>query len=263
MPFSDTPFSALGSGFALIKGLATIVLAVFVWRGRTRFVTGTAVVLTGFEIGNTGGDRPVIEIWGRLAGLMSWVLTALGLEPEFNLRVTSSSLSIRSASLGGTSHTFIPLNAVKTSVCGYQRSILAFGFAVWFGLGAVLDLLSGILSAGSQLGSTAMSMAFAELVLGGIAALIYYLSKRIGISVESMHTHGITFKPGLIGGYKTIDLPQALQVIETLNQLVLSARQTPYQGAPNTPAVGITCAKCSSPNPPGLRFCESCGTALA
>ncbi len=261
MPYT---YSDVGSGLAnVIWGLAFIFLAIFLWRGRTKFVAGTPVVLSGFNIGDAAGDGPVIEMWGRLAGLMSWVLTALGLEPEYNLTVSSSSLSIRSASLGGTSYTFVPLSAVTGSVCGYQRSILALGIAVWFALGAALHLLSGFASASTQSGSNDMGYAFGELVIAGIAALIYYLSKRIGISVESVHTHGITFKPGIIGAQKAIDLPQAVHVIETLNQMVLLARQTQFQAAGVAPTVGVTCAKCSSPNPPGLRFCEGCGTELA
>lgn len=263
------PFSILGFGFAVVIWVVALVaLAVFVWRGRTKFVSGTYIVLRGVKITDDPAAETVIEIWGRIAGIMSWILTTLGLEPEYHLSVTRNYMSIRSASLGGTLQTFIPLDAIRTSVCGYQRSVLAFGFAVWFALGTALNLIAGFLAGDRDRSSSDMGIAFGELVLAAIAALVYHLSKRIAISAEATRAHGIVFKSSLAGGLNSVDLPEAVRIIELLNRLVLEAslaRRAVAFGAAepaNPSSAGFTCPSCHAANPSHLRFCENCGTAL-
>ena len=114
--------------------IAIVVVIGLVWRGRKSFVTGTSIVLKRFRINESAAVGPAVEISGRASGLVSWILNLLGLEPGVDLTVTDTEVLIRSESLRGVLHTYIPLGKVTAAVCGYQRSIWALGLAILFRL---------------------------------------------------------------------------------------------------------------------------------
>jgi hypothetical protein len=262
------PFSGIGFGLSTIVWLIVIViLAGVVWRGRKTYASGTPIALTSLRVQHDLAASTPIEISGRVSGIVSWVLTVMRLQPTFHLRVTQSSFSIVSSSLGGIQHTYIPLNAITLTACGYQRSILAFGLAVVFCLGFVLNLISGFLIANrSEVGEN-MGRAFGFLILAGGAAIAFYFSKRIAIQVETGHPlHGLSFKPSVIES-TSVDLPQALKVIEVLNALVLKARTTQSSSADSIRSGAARpdgqCLKCFTVNPADVKFCENCGDPLS
>jgi hypothetical protein len=217
------PGFPFGGGFSTLVWLvAIVVVSVVVWRGRSGFVSGTPIVLSKFRVNEDLTARTSVEIVGRASGPISWILTALKLEPEFHLVVTNSEVSIRSGSLSGVSHTYVPLGKISAVVCGYQRSILAFGFATLFGVGALLNLLSGFFENSNQIGSD-IGVALGFLILAGIAGLVYFQSKRIGIVVETMHPHGLAFKRSFIENV-SVDLPEALRAISVINARILASQ---------------------------------------
>ena len=263
-------------GFSSLLWLVVIVIAVaLVWRGRTTHVRGTRIVLKRFRINEDVSAGPAVEISGRASGLVSWLLNLLRLESGVDLTVTESEVSIRSASLSGFAHTFIPLGKVSAAVCGYQRSIWALAFAFLFAFGFVVNLLAGFLGNRNEVGAD-MGLAFGFLVLAGVAALVYYLSKRIAIGVESMHSHGVVFKRSVVENV-SIDLPEALRAVAAINRYLLAAQivQTLTPGASASPGSGYArsspwpaasdghCPNCSASNPPNTRFCENCGYELS
>jgi hypothetical protein len=219
--------------------------------------------------------RTSVEIAGRASGPISWILAALRLEPEFHLVVTNSEVSIRRGSLSGLVHEYVPLEKISAVVCGYQRSILALGFAVLFGVGFVLNLLSGFLENNSNRVGSDMGLAFEFLIFAGIAALVYFLSKRIGIVVETERSHGLIFKRSVIENV-SVDLPEALRAVSVINARILTAQtlrtisvgsrglDTPPAAATKTaePTIRSDCPKCLTVNPIGTRFCENCGNPL-
>jgi len=258
--------------------IAIIVVIGIVWRGRKNsFVSGTLIVLKRFRIDGYPSAKTVVEVSGRASGIVSWVLTLLKLNPEIELIVTDSEVTIRLASLSGIQYTYVPLGKITASVCGYQRSIVAFGFAVLFSVGFVMNLLSGFLGNNRFQTGSDMGLAFGFLILACIAALFYFLSKRIGIFVESsIHAHGVVFKRSVIENV-SVDLPQALEAVSLINARILAAQtgQTPSTGSalsPSSPRTAPTpspteggrglCPKCSTVNPIDVRFCENCGFAL-
>jgi hypothetical protein len=269
------PGFGLGGGIStLIWMIAIIVVGVIVWRGRTKFVGGTPIVLKHFRINEAPSAKTVIEISGRLSGIVSWVLNLLKLEPEVEFIVTDSEIMIRAASLSGIQNTFIPLGGITATVCGYQRSMLAFGFALLFSVGCVLNLISGFLENNRNEVGSDMGLAFGFLILAGVSALVFFLSKRIGIAVETESWHPIAFKRSLIENV-SVDLPQALQAIAVINTRILAARtsqtlpeESDGASAPRTILTAASasapgrCPKCAAVNPSGTRFCENCGTAL-
>ena len=269
------PGFPFGSGFStLVWLIAIVIVSVVVWRGRSGFVSGTPIVLSKFLVNEDLTARTSVEIVGRASGPVSWILTALRLEPEFRLVVTNSEVSIRRGSLSGLSHIYVPLGKISAVVCGYQRSVLALGFATLFAVGFLLNLLSGFFENSSQVGSD-MGLAFGFLILAGIAGLVYFLSKRIGIVVETMHPHGLAFKRSVIENV-SVDLPEALRAISIINARILAAQtiQTvadrsdtqalPLAAASKPPDASAPggCPQCSTANPIGTRFCENCGSPL-
>jgi hypothetical protein len=272
------PNLGVGFGISTIVWVgAIIVVAVIWWRGRrSSYVSGTLVVLKRFHVNEDPSAKAAVEITGRISGIVSWVLTLLRLEPEFELTVTDSEATIRSGSLSGILHMCIPIGKISASICGYQRSILAFGFAILFSVGFVLNLLSGFFENDrSQVGSD-MGYAFGFLILAAVAALIYFLSRRIGIGFffETEHPYGFVFKRSVIENV-SVDLPEALRVIAVINARILKAQSGYTQGgsgstspSPRIEPVAPTgggpgrCPKCSTVNPIDVRFCENCGAAL-
>lgn len=269
-----TPSSGIGTGFtSLVWMIALIIVATIVWRGRKNHVPGTTIVLKRFRINEDCSAKIGVEIVGRASGLVAWILTLLRLEPEVELVVSDAEVTLRVADLSGIGYTYIPLGQIHATVCGYQRSILAFGFAILFSLGFVLNFLTGLwIGNSSEIGSD-MAYSFAFLILAAIAALVYFLSKRIAISVETEKTRGIVFKRSVIENV-SVDLPEAQRAITVINSRLLAAqslhRAAPQLHSQRTVAVAPAsatgsgaCPKCSSLNPVGTRFCENCGSPLS
>lgn len=272
------PNLGVGYGMSTIVWLVGIIVVVVIWwRGRrSNYVSGTPVVLKRFYVNEDPSARVGIEITGRMSGIVSWVLTLLRLEPEFELVVTNSEATLRLGSLSGIQYTYVPLRKISASLCAYQRSILALGFAILLSVGFVVNLLSGFFESDrSQVGSD-MGYAFGFLILAAVAALIFFLSKRIGIVFETGHPggYGFVFKRSVIEGV-SVDLPEALRAIAVINARILNAESGHTHGGsgsmppspitvPVTPTGGgpRPCPNCSAVNPIDLRFCENCGGAL-
>src|SRR5215467_11573183 len=181
-------------GFGIGYGLTTIVWAIaiiivggIVWRGRKHYVPGTLIVLKRFHINESPLAKTGVEIVGRASGLVSWILTLLKLEPEVELIVTHTEVTIRTASLSGIVFEYMPLAQIHATICAYQRSMLAFGLTILFSLGFVMNLFSGFLEQNRNEVGSDMGFAFGFLIFAAVAALVYFLSKRIAIGVETEH----------------------------------------------------------------------------
>ena len=183
-------------------------------------------MLQRFRINEDPSAKVAVEISGRASGLVSWVLTVLRLEPQIEFFVTDSEVMIRTASLSGIEHPCIPVGQIHATVCGYQRSILAFGFAILSTVGFLMSLFSGFLNGNrNEIGSD-MGSAFGYLILAAISLLIYFLSKRIAISVETERMRGVAFNRSVIENV-SVDMPEALRAISVVNAHVLAAH-TPH-----------------------------------
>jgi hypothetical protein len=273
-----------GVGILALVHLGLFVMFVLIiWRGRANYVSGTRIVLTDFRVDDNPAAETAVEIVGRAAGIVSWILTLLRLQTETRLIVTRNEISIRQASLSGMQNIYIPLGKVTTTVCGYQRSIVALGFAMYFSAEFLLSLLTGAIGSSDPAAGAGSALAFAvaglgavaNLVLAAIAILVYFLTKKIGISIETTHARGVVFKRSVIENV-SIDLPEALHAIQVINNRVIAAQMAPGEpgraGAPESPVSNapapargpdaVKCPKCFTVNPVGLRFCENCGFGL-
>jgi hypothetical protein len=235
-----------GLGFLSLIQLALLAgLVLIAWRGRSRYVVGTSIVLTAFRLDKNPLAEMPVEIVGRLSGILSWFLTLLRIQPEVHLVVTRTAVSITRTSLGGLSHIYIPLEKISATVCGYQRSMVAFALAAYFSAQFLLILLTGLFlglgqtTAGNSTAVFAGSAiaAVGYLFLAVITGIIFVLSKRIGISIETMHPHGVAFKRSIVGN-AFVDLPEAMQAIGLINGRVLAAQTATAVAAGSPPFHG-------------------------
>ena len=160
----------------------------------------------------------------------------MGISNRVVLTATDKEWSLREGSLAGMSLVCVPLKKIRATICGYQRSILAFALAVFFALNATWFLLKAAFvyigassnpteawwEAAATQASSALYITFGWMVACGIAVIIYYSSKRVAFGVEVGHNCGIVFKRSFIEG-AVIDIDEAEKTTALLNRLVAAA----------------------------------------
>ncbi len=233
----ESLFAVFVSGVVWLSTLIIAALITFaaVRGARNKFVAAASLVLERFSISPAASAEPAIHISGRHKGIISWILTNLGMENRVELTVTDKDWTIREGSLAGMSVACVPLKRIRATICGYQRSLLAFFLAVFFAVNAVwsflgvIPVLFAVFVAGTEesrqlLAATAalvFYIIFGWLVACGIAVIIYYASKRVALGVYVGRVYGIVFKRSFIEN-KVIDLDAAEQATALLNRLVSS-----------------------------------------
>lgn len=239
-------------GVSLI--LACFITFVALRESRKHYVHATSTVLQEFSIRSDADGDPLIHIVGRYKGIISWILLSLGIENRIELKVTDKDWTLRQGSLAGMKTVYYPLKQVTSTICGYQRSMIALFFSILFGLislGRSLGILPILFTSLKERGEAAREAAASGLssvllsvlgwmILCGIAFLIFYTSKRVSLGVDAGGgNHGIVFKRSVIEN-KVMDLVTAEQATALLNQLLAAAvygvpaSQIPRQGIPDS-----------------------------
>ncbi|MHB1953045.1 MAG: PEGA domain-containing protein [Sulfobacillus sp.] len=251
--------AVFASGVVLLQTLIAAALITFAAvRGfRNKYVGAASLVVEKFSINSAAAGEPAIHIIARHKGIIAWIMTNLGLETRVEVTVTDKDWALREGSLAGMSVITVPFKNLTATICGYQRSLLAFFLAVFFSLNGVLTLLAifpillGAATENTEAGWEAAAKGLAAdlyitlgwLVACGIAGIIYYLSKRIKFGVVSEGKYGIVFKRSFIGN-AVVDLATAEQATALLNQLVAADLHdtplalVPALSAPVPPASG-------------------------
>src|SRR5580658_3436565 len=139
--WEDSPMLALLMSTGILG--ASLILAVFVTyialrEARKKYVPATTTVIQRFSIQTEAGNgEPYVHVVGRHKGIIAWLLLSLGIENKVELKVTDKDWTLRSGSLAGMTIDYHPLKNVSATVCGYQRSIIALFFSVFFGLSSI------------------------------------------------------------------------------------------------------------------------------
>jgi hypothetical protein len=237
--------------------IAALITLAAVRGFRNKYVPSSSLVLESFSIKSDASGEPAVHITGRHKGIVFWILTNLGMQSRFQMTVTEKEWTLREGSLAGMKVVCVPLKRIRATICGYQRSLLAFFLAVVFALDAAWTLL-GIFpilfrashvdtEAGWEVAATQLAIAlfsvFFSLVACGIAGFVYHLSKRVAFGVDAGHVYGIVFKRSFIGN-TVIDLDAAEQATALLNRFVAAAvydiplAQLPPPSVQNQPTPG-------------------------
>ena len=86
-------------------------------------ISGSALVLRRFQIDETGVSGANVWIEARQPGIISFILTLVGLDPNSSLKVTRGSISFRNSSVFGMNQVSTPLaNMGRLSVVTKSHS---------------------------------------------------------------------------------------------------------------------------------------------
>jgi hypothetical protein len=155
----------------------------------------------------------VVQVVGRRRGVVSFLLTLLGLDATTSLTVTPTSVQCRSASLFGERHHFIPLNRIAVLCAGFHRPLKPL-------FSAVFVLFLGMMAAFS----TESMWPFLIAVLFGAAFVtIYVLTKSLVVEIYPCGGPPISvaFQPNVIEGVP-VDLAKARDAIIVISDLLQS-----------------------------------------
>ena len=95
-------------------------------------ISGSPLVLRRFQIDETGTSGANVWIEARQSGIINFLLTVVGLDPNSSRKVTRGSISFRNSSVFGSSQVSTPLANIGAFVGGYKKPFLALVSAVLF-----------------------------------------------------------------------------------------------------------------------------------
>ena len=189
--------------------LLAIVLPPIV-RSGTRCVS---LVLRSFDVHcrPQPPGQPLVEIIGRPAGIVAFVLTARQSHPQTKLSATASGIEYEASSLFGQLKKFIPLSRVASISAGLHKPV---SYLIVAGLLFVMGALSSI-EGGSSIPFVAALLVAAILVVG------YFVSKSVLFEIKSNAGIEILlcFRPGVIEGVP-VDAGKALAAAGVIRDLI-------------------------------------------
>jgi hypothetical protein len=198
-----------GFVLALVKDLVNNVL----W-GETQLVLQKLAV-------NRNPARveiPHVEINGRRAGLIGYLLALLDLSPKVSLLANAKEVRKSTMSLHGHDLEIIPLSESVSLQVESRRSLF------WL-VAAILSLTVGV-AGGLMMGNAFEQKLFNGLswvLASGIYLFAFYESHRLQIIVHGTLRMGVSFKPSVIEG-RAIRFQEVLEVVETLMERIHESR---------------------------------------
>jgi hypothetical protein len=154
-----------------------------------------AFVITKWSLSEVGAlqDSNYVYIKGREGGLLSWLLSLVGVDPSVSISVNSKTILFQKGSLAGFDKRVIPIGSVCSTYYGYSKPWL-----------------------------TAVIIGFCFGPFGLIIGPLYYFLNKttsFGFVENSGVTNGIQFKRSLIEG-KNISEKDALKAISIIQSLL-------------------------------------------
>ena len=182
-----------------------------------------SLALRSFDVHRTPQPqgRPLVEVVGRPAGVVAFVLTLLQLNPQTRLTATDSGIEYEVASLSGQLRKFIPLSGVAALTAGVHKPV---GYLIFAG---VLFILGAFLSV--ALGSS-LPLVLA-LLISAILLVGYFLSKSVLFEITSNAgiEISLSFRPGVIEGVP-VDVGKALAAAWVIRDLILDRSPAEQRG---------------------------------
>jgi len=211
----DIGSGAVGQYIAIIIGIIVLITIIKFFRWKDKEII--ALVLKKFELNEDLNNKSVslVLIEGRKAGIISWLLTLVGISATTSLEANSEQLIFKQQSLYGETNNFIPLPAVAELTGGYTRKFNYLILCIFF-------LAGGLISAPF----TAFIGLIAGIILAVIFGILFWLSKRLEIIVGTNGgTHpGIAFKRSIIGNL-AVDIDKVKKTITVINQAILNVNK--------------------------------------
>tara|TARA_B100000459_G_scaffold143689_1_gene105557 strand:+ start:298 stop:891 length:594 start_codon:yes stop_codon:yes gene_type:complete len=178
-----------------------------------------AMVISEWHVGHQpNSSGAYVSIRGRQAGLLSWILSILGVERGVRLEADTKHIKFKEGDMGGSSTRVIHLDSISSTYYGFKKPWAEAIVIIWL-LGGALWGLGGALIGGT-LGSL-----IGGIVAVGIAALYYFLNKRmtVGIVEHSGVQSQLVFKRSVLEGLQ-LDEASSAQASDVLQWLMDAAR---------------------------------------
>lgn len=188
-----------------------------IWKARSGRQT---LILRQFDVRRQPAQRgtPLVEITGRTAGIVSFVLQMMRMEDRTTLSVNTLEVEYRSVGLFGQKMRFVPLSKVASLTTGVGKPI---GYLI---VAVFLTLTSIYLSVGIR---DVIPLTIA-LIVSAVLVVLYFINKTVllEISSDAGLEVSVQFKPGVFEGV-AVDVNQSLAAIRVIEDLILSEYRGP------------------------------------
>lgn len=174
----------------------------------------------------TSTDEVIVDIAGRSSGIISWLMSKIGVDPTENFTATREGISFRPSSLTGTDMRFVPYECVSSVAWGYfkplWRALVCF-LAATIIAAFIAWLLINELQSGGKVSDFGQFLAVViGVVVGAVVAGWYYHFNRmltIQFTEVAGHQFRIQFKASFIEGLEVSER-QAERVYQTVRELM-------------------------------------------
>jgi len=188
-------------------------------------IAGAALVLRKFTVSSVPvkPEDPIVEIEGRKPGLISWLLTAMGIDSTTSLIITRRDVVFRGGSIFGEMNSLMPMTAVASIHGGFAKPVQLLIIAGFLTLFLVFPGLGMLASENTRMGGCAMSAI--GLLIVAACLVFYWLEKRMALYVESTGgaIFGLVFKRSIIEGVE-VDINKVKAVVDLTREMVLQAQ---------------------------------------
>ena len=182
---------------------------------------GPTLVLSKFKVNESATDGPVVEIEGRAAGIIGFLMTVFGLGAKTTVSVTVRDVTLKSTSLFGQAHNCSALANVASTHCGFSRPLWALVLGVVSLLYGIGQFLAGMMA---RFGSEMKVIGGIVVVVAIILFVVYALGKKMYIYIQTNGgaVMGLKFKRSVIENVP-VDINLTLKAIETINDRVVQS----------------------------------------
>ena len=204
--------------------LIVIVAVVETWRLRH---AGPNLVLREFRVGTSDTVGEFLYILGRRSGIIAWLLTLFGLQPQTSFSVTDDEVSRETVGPSGFDSRYAPLSEITASRCSYYRAFWVLSLSLAFYLYGLITLVVAMSRSNDVIRQRALSDAsdtlWACLICGTACYVWYALSKRVLISVVARGDVGlgISFKRSIVENVG-VELKKAMEAVDLMNSRILA-----------------------------------------
>lgn len=169
------------------------------------------------------GQKNYVVIHARKAGLVAFILTALGVETDVTMKVNAKRFELHTKSVFGFHRRQVPLEMISSTDCGHGGPgwqaaavfVAAFFVAVWCGVFLTYPAVE------NRPWMAWLVLGFSAVAAAGVALVYYVLNKTFFIRLVecSSFANVIAFKPSLIEDV-VIDEDDARLVCDLIQGLV-------------------------------------------
>jgi hypothetical protein len=188
------------------------------------------LVLKRFTLGQTQPGGPFIDLEGRAPGVVSFVLSLVGVDPTLSLRCFADRVEIVEAGLGGRETVVVPIGKVSSIIGGHSRSLASLVAAGVCGLFGMLAMFASMVGSG-EMGGAVVGAVF-WFLLAAIALVRFFLSRSMVLAVQNGgdKSFGLRFGQGVIEGVD-VNPARVQQAVDLLNRATMEANALPAAAA--------------------------------